>query len=321
MKTCYVIFRGIGVFDFFALIIPSVFYLMFETCEFPTVNIPVLTEFKNVSDKAVSDLTDNEKGVLVSQAVINQLQRELDSPMGWTVNDIFISPLAYFDNRANRQRGVIFATRMLSPMFSNSMAKFGKNDNENENLKEARTTYLALKEDSWGFLFIFAERYYNNVINNYYKYQRDLVTKNPKNKTGELYLATCNIKTDDIYRSLMYITGVDFMDNVIGRLSIPTEQIGFINADDDIYYAQGVMLVIRDFVTTLYETYPEAFKKGSEKNYEEALFYMNKIATFNPHIVFTGADESIFADHRAKMYKYYMLVDARLNDVAESILK
>lgn len=311
MKSRYVIFSGIGVFVFLALIMPSVFYLMFETREFPNVEISLPSKYKELQQKDYSTLTENEKGIILSQSVVNQLNRELNSPMGWSVNDLFLSPTSYFDNRQNRQRGVIFATRMITPIFSNNMAKFGYNDNEDNSLKEARTQNFAINEESWGFLWVYSEKYYKNGIKNFNTYQDNVI--NGKS----IY----NTKTDDIYTLLTFITDKDIMHNVIGRLSRPAEKVGFLHADDDIYYAQGVMLVVRDVVIALVQLYPEILNKGGRENIQEAIYYMDKICTFNPPIVCNGDNESIFADHRALIFKYYKMVEARLDDVANSILK
>ena len=56
----------------------------------------------------------------------------MNSTFGWSVNDLVISPTRWLDNRANRQLGTIFATRMLINFFSTTLAKYGKVDAEND---------------------------------------------------------------------------------------------------------------------------------------------------------------------------------------------
>ena len=65
----------------------------------------------------------------------------MNSTFGWSVNDLIISPPRWLDNRSNRQRGTIFATRMMINFFSTNLAKYGKVDKENEYLIEAREKY------------------------------------------------------------------------------------------------------------------------------------------------------------------------------------
>ena len=79
-----------------------------------------------------------QKGVALLTSIRNRLEQEMNSPFGWSINDLIISPTRWLDNRANRQRGTIFATRMMTTFFSTNLAKYGKVDKENRNLKEAR---------------------------------------------------------------------------------------------------------------------------------------------------------------------------------------
>ena len=83
-----------------------------------------------------ADSKEAQKGTALIESTINRLEEEMNSTFGWSVNDLIISPTRWLDNRANRQRGVIFATRMLINFFSTNLAKYGTVDAENASLKK-----------------------------------------------------------------------------------------------------------------------------------------------------------------------------------------
>lgn len=256
--------------------------------------------------KANPKMSKEEKGAQLFSSIVYQLERELQSPFGWTPNDIF--PLtAWLDNRTNRQRGVIFATRVLVNFFSLNIGKYGRADKEDENLKEARTKYFPFTESKWWFPA--SEEMYLEGINCIRNYKQDL----EKGKT------TYNIRSDDKYNVLLMITGEELLGPTLGLLIQTNQEVGFDELDDHVYYAQGVVLVLRDFLHTLVNLYPDIVEKGGEENIKIAFRDMDKIAKFDPLIVLRGDHDSLFADHRGKVARYLMNVRERLKDVAESM--
>ncbi len=272
------------------------------------------TTFPNVSpeiSKLNDQMKENEKGAALARAMVNQLERELNSGpwglFGWSVNDLFISPTRWLDNRANRQRGVIFATRMLTQFFSTNLAKYGSVDEENENLKEARTKCFAYTEDKWWFAS--SESRYKEGIELVNQYSKNLIA-------GK---AVYNMRTDDQYNLLKFIIGPEFIDQPLGKLIQSNDEVKFTDLDDRIYYAQGVILVVRDFVTAFVKMYPDIIEKGGKENMRIAMKDMNRICSFDPLIVLRGDHDSLFADHRGKLARYLISFRERLNDVAQSI--
>jgi len=122
-------------------------YTILDQTQFPDLG-PELTALLN---ETTSDSEASQKGAVLSAAIRNRLQQELDSTFGWSINDLIISPTRWLDNRGNRQRGTIFATRMLTNFFATNLAKYGKVDAENDYLLEAREKYLAFTSDKWWF--------------------------------------------------------------------------------------------------------------------------------------------------------------------------
>jgi len=260
-----------------------------------------------VLQKVKSDSPEAEKGAALAQAMTNRLQEELNSTFGWSVNDLFASPTRWLDNRANRQRGVIFATRMLITFYATHLAKYGTVDAENEWLKEAREKHFAFSEDSWWLPS--SESEYRKGLDLVKKYEVGL-------RDGK---AVYNMRTDDMYNLFTFILSNQFLDQPLGLLVQGTEEVPYTELDDRIYYSQGVILVLRDFLWTTEQLYPTIREKGGSENIKIAFHEMERVCTFDPLVVMRGRHDSILADHRGKMASYVISIRERLNDVAQSI--
>lgn len=278
-------------------------YTAIDPARFPwfTSNIhTILDQVKPNSDPV-------KKGIALSSALTNRLEEEMDSPLGWSVNDLIISPTRWLDNRANRQRGVIFASRMLINFFSTNLAKYGKVDAENALLKQVREKYFAFTEDSWWLPS--TESQYRKGIALLREYEDKLAE-------GD---AVYNMRSDDMYNMLTFIIGSQFLDQPLGLLVQPNDEVSYTDLDDRIYYTQGVVLALRDFIRTFVTLYPEVKEKGGEENIRIAFREMEQICTFDPLIVLRGEHDSVTADHRGKVARYLIHIRERINDLAQSI--
>jgi hypothetical protein len=250
-----------------------------------------------------------QKGAALSASIRNRLEQEMDSTFGWSINDLIISPSRWLDNRANRQRGTIFATRMMTTFFSTNLAKYGKVDKENQNLKEAREKYFAFSSDSWWFPS--SESQYEKGIAEIKQYEADLL----KGDGGAVF----NMRTDDMFNMLAFIISSQFMDEPLGLLVQSNDDVPYTELDDHVYYTQGITLVVRDVLRTFVHLYPEVQEKGGKENIRIAFREIEQICTFDPLIVLRGTHDSIMADHRGKMARYLISIRERINDLAQSI--
>jgi hypothetical protein len=278
-------------------------YTLIDRTKFPWSGSSMLP----LLDQTKPNSTEAQKGAVLCAAIGNRLKEEMDSAFGWSVNDLIISPTRWLDNRANRQRGVIFATRMLINFFSTNLAKYGSVDAENELLKQAREKHFAFSEDSWWFPS--SESEYRKGLELLRKYEDALVV-------GK---AIYNMRSDDMYNMITFIIGNQFLDQPLGLLVQPNDEVPYTDLDDRIYYTQGVILVLRDFIRTFVQLYPQIKEKGGEENIRIALREMEQICTFDPLIVLRGEHDSITADHRGKMARYLIHIRERINDLAQSI--
>ena len=265
------------------------------------------SKIHSVLGQTKPDSTEPQKGIVLCAAISNRLQEEMDSTFGWSVNDLVVSPTRWLDNRANRQKGVIFATRMLINFFSTNLAKYGTVDAENEFLKESREKYFAFSEDSWWFPS--TESQYRKGIELLRQYKDALIS-------GK---ATYNMRSDDMYNMLTFIIGKQFLDQPFGLLVQPNDEVPYTELDDRLYYTQGVVLALRDFIRTFVDLYPVIKEKGGEENVRIAFRDMEQICTFDPLIVLRGDHDSVTADHRGKMARYLISFTERINDLAQSI--
>ena len=278
-------------------------YTAIDQTRFPELDQSIIV----LLEQTTSEADQAQKGVAMSTAIRNRLEQEMDSTFGWSVNDLIISPTRWLDNRANRQLGTIFATRMLTNFFSTNLAKYGTVDAENQNLKEARETYFAFSANSWWFPS--SENQYEKGISNMKQYESDLI------KGDAIY----NLRTDDMHNLLEYIISNQFLDQPLGLLVQSNDEVSYTELDDRIYYTQGVILVLRDVLRTFTHLYPEVKEKGGEENIRIAFREMDQICTFDPLIVLRGDHDSIMADHRGKVARYLISVRERINDLAQSI--
>jgi len=278
-------------------------YTALDPTKFPWEESPVVALLEQKSH----DAAEQEKGAVLAAALRSRLEQEMVSSFGWSVNDLILSPTRYLDNRANRQRGVIFATRMLVTFFSTNLAKYGTVDAENEFLKEAREKHFAFSEDSWWFPS--SESEYRKGLELLRRYEKGLTD-------GK---SVYNMRTDDMYNLLTFITGNQFMDQPLGLLVQTNDEVPYTHLDDRIYYTQGVILVLRDVIRAFVHLYPEIKEKGGEENIKIAFRDMERISTFDPLVVLRGDHDSVMADHRGKMARYLISVRERINDLAQSI--
>lgn len=278
-------------------------YTWLDPTRFPFSESKVHAVLKEVQP----DASEAQKGAALSRALTNHLEEELDSTFGWSVNDLWISPTRWLDNRGSRQRGVIFATRMLAMFYATNLAKYGAVDAENEWLKEAREKRFAFTEDSWWLPS--SESEYRKGIELQRKYESAV-------QDGK---AVFNMRSDDIYNLFMFILSNQVLDQPMGLLVQATEDVAYTELDDRIYYTQGVVLVLRDLLGAVLHFYPTVREKGGDENIRIAFREMERVCTFDPLVVLRGRHDSIMADHRGKMASYVISIRERLNDVAQSI--
>lgn len=244
-------------------------------------------------------LSDNEKGKILLDAITHQMRRELDSTFGWSFNDIIFNR-ALLDNRAYRQYGVYHATKFLLDLYSSQIAKLGSSDRESEFLYKARINSFTI--DPRSFMFPSAEGSYKKGLKLLNDYKTSL------DKGTGVY----NCRTDDLYASFVTVTGENMLGYAQGLLE-KAQDMPFYNLDNRIYEVQGIVLVLRDFIRTLYILYPEIRAKNNEENMKAAMDYLDRICTYDPLYITSSFNSGEL------ILSYLLFAKARLEDIRDSI--
>ena len=275
-------------------------YAMVDTTTFPDpVALP----------ENADQLSDNEKGKILLDAITHQLRYELNSPFGWSFNDIVFNRFV-LDNRAYRQYGVYHATKFLLDLYSSQIAKLGSSDRESEFLYKARINSFAM--DPRSFMFPSAEGSYKKGLKLLEQYKDSL------DKGTGVY----NCRTDDLYASFVTVTGENMLGYALGlrgvELFLVVAVFGMYFADSALDggfkpYQQGIALVLRDFINTLYVLYPEIRAKNNESNMAAAMDCLNRICTYDPLYITSSFNSGEL------ILSYLMFAKARLEDIRDSI--
>ena len=265
-------------------------YAMVDTTTFPDpVAVP----------ENADQLSDNEKGKILLDAITHQLRYELNSPFGWSFNDIVFNRFV-LDNRAYRQYGVYHATKFLLDLYSSQIAKLGSSDRESEFLYKARINSFAM--DPRSFMFPSAEGSYKKGLKLLEQYKDSL------DKGTGVY----NCRTDDLYASFDLVIGENLLGYALGLLE-NSQELPFYTLDNRIYEVQGIVLVVRDFISALYDLYPEIRAKNNESNMAAAMDCLNRICTYDPLYITSSFNSGEL------ILSYLMFAKARLEDIRDSI--
>lgn len=244
-------------------------------------------------------LDENGKGKVLVDAITNQMRRELGSTFGWSANDILFNQFL-LDNRAYRQYGIYHATKVLMDLYSMQIAKLGTNDRESDFLYSARLNSFAINPRS--LMFPSAEGSYTKGLKLIEQYKASL-------DTGK---GVYNCRTDDLYASFDLLVGENMLEYALGLLQ-NTQDLPFYTLDNRIYEVQGIVLVVRDFVKTMYTLYPEISDKNNADNMASALRYMDLICTYDPLYITSKVNSGEL------IISYVLFAKNRLEDIRNSI--
>lgn len=267
-------------------------YGLIDRTRFPTPYQVTVTE----------GMTDEQKGKELIDALTARMQYELDSTFGWSANDILFNPYV-LDNRAYRQFGTYYATKTLLDHYSTVIAKLGSSDRENQSLYDARVNDFTFGPKRWGYFFVpSAESAYKRGLKRVEKYKQEL-------DEGK---AVYNCRTDDIYSAFNLILGESIFGYALGLLE-NSQNLPFYTLDNRIYEAQGIMLVVRDYVKALYDLYPEIAAKNNEANMREAMKYLDRICDYDPMYITSSFNSGEL------IISYMLFARNRLSDIRDSI--
>ncbi len=100
---------------------------------------------------------------------------------------------------------------------------------------------------------------------------------------------------------------------------LQTREIKQSELDDVVQFARGAAIVARDELSVLRFAFTEELSRGELDNLDAAIDSLEAIIDFHPWWIWRGDGDSMFADHRAKLSRYYSEVFRRIEDLAASL--
>ena len=274
----------------------------------------MLDEFRIDGPNADVTLTPAEKAVIVTNAIIYQLDQEMNHNWwGWTPNDCAgWCPLAWpglFDNRVNRQLGVIYATREILSMWSVQTSKLGTGGRESPDLVAARQEGFAIAATSW--FLPSAENSYELGIKHLRTYQAKLLSGSPD--------AVTNVRKDNLARIILSLKD-DVLAEPYGRLIDRTAGVPYFQIDDEVYRAQGAAIVVRDVLSAIAVAYRDELRVAqASDNIIKAIESLDAATHFNPWWITQGDGDTMIPDSRSKEARYLSEAIRRLEDIATAL--
>lgn len=265
--------------------------------------------FVNIA-KGVNDQPAEIKdiGATLMAATYLQMETELSSFLGWTVNDVF--GLQFWDNRTNRQRGALHASRELLQVLSVAISKLGSIDEEDYRLIKARQQGYVEEPTSW--MFPSAESRYWRAITWIKEYQSDL-------RAGKINKANINITNRDIELILDAIAN-GVMEVPHARLNSRNITVTWSQLDDRVFFAKGAAIVARDALVAIRYAFEDKIRAaGAIDNMDQAISSLEGAVKFHPLWILRGDADSMAPDHRAKISRYFTDARNRIRDVRDAI--
>jgi len=252
-------------------------------------------------------LHDGQKGALMIRASYHQLEKMLNRFPYWTVNDPWFYIKGLWDNSKNTQIGVWYASKEMARILASRITRYGTGDDQHPLALDGAQD-LAVKPDIWKWEFAPSEEFYEDGIAKLKEFE----------KLAEADPSIVNIRADDLVFILLGIKD-EVLGEAYGKLTRPSESVKWSEVDDIVKYARGVALVARDQLSVLRFKFTEEISRGGIDNLDIAISSLEGAIAFHPEWTEKGEGDSLIADHRAKLSRYYSEAIRRIEDLAESL--
>jgi hypothetical protein len=223
--------------------------------------------------------------------------RELDGATGWRPNDFILwSPKILADNNANRQLGIIQATRESARVFRDHLTKISATEYD-PNLVDADTM---LRNDPYKFWFPSAESRFRAAESALNRYVDGLAQDPPTSKP----LNRRNVELIRLFQAWTDLLG-DAHANLL------RDKVSFFVTDDYFYHAQGVAYVAQHLAIALQTEYASALadRETVAELFDRVIRSLDAATSIKPLVVLDGRPAGLFANHRRNLDAY--IVDAR----------
>jgi hypothetical protein len=252
-------------------------------------------------------------GEIFASTLAEIVDHELHSTFGWRPNDFFLwGPKLLADNNANRQIGIIMAVRETMRVFKDHLTKVSSNEYD-PNLVIADTDF---RNDAERWILPAPESKYADGVAHLRAYVAGLHTNPPTSR--EL-----NQRSVELIRLMQ--TWTDLLGDAHAKLyqtsSYGGNTIHTWDCDDLFYHAQGYADVMFYMMKAVSREYAGQIKEDPilVTMIDETTEALGKAATLKPLIVFNGAPDGIFANHRRNLDTYVAEARQKMYSIREEL--
>ena len=252
-------------------------------------------------------------GEIFASTLAEIVDHELHSTFGWRPNDFFLwGPKVLADNNANRQLGIIMAVRETMRVFKDHLTKVSSNEYD-QNLVVADTDF---RNDAERWILPAPENKYADGVEHLRAYVAGLHA-NPET-SREL-----NQRSVELIRLMQ--TWTDLLGDAHAKLyqtsSYGGKPIHTWDCDNLFYHAQGYTHVMFYMMLALRREYAGQIKEDPVLMtlIDETTEALGKAAVLKPLIVFNGAPDGIFANHRRNLDTYVAEARQKMYSIREEL--
>ncbi len=252
-------------------------------------------------------------GEIFASTLAEIMDHELHSTFGWRPNDFFLwGPKVLADNNANRQLGIIMGVRETTRVFKDHLTKVSSNEYD-QNLVIADTDF---RNDAERWILPAPEKKYADGVSHLRAYVAGLhanpETSRELNQRAVELIRLIQAWTDMLgdAHAMLYQT------NTYGGKPITAW-----NDDDLFYHAQGYTHVMFYMIQAVRREYAGQIKDDPVllTLIDETTAALGKAAMLKPLIVFNGAPDGIFANHRRNLDTYVAEARQKMYSIREEL--
>ncbi|HVN27987.1 MAG TPA: DUF2333 family protein, partial [Candidatus Binataceae bacterium] len=252
-------------------------------------------------------------GEIFGSMLAEIVDHELHSTFGWRPNDFFLwGPRVLADNNANRQLGIIMAVRETMRVFKDHLTKVSSNEYD-PNLVVADTDF---RNDAERWILPAPEGKYADGVAHLRAYVAGLHA-NPET-SREL-----NQRSVELIRLIQAWS--DMLGDAHAMLyqssSYGGRPIGSWQCDNLFYHAQGYTHVMYYMMQAVKREYAGQIKEDPilVTLMDDTETALGKAAMLKPLIVFNGAPDGIFANHRRNLDTYVAEARQKMYSIREEL--
>ena len=252
-------------------------------------------------------------GEIFASTLAEIMDHELHSTFGWRPNDFFLwGPKVMADNNSERQLGIIMAVRETMRVFKDHLTKVSSNEYD-QNLVVADTDF---RNDAERWILPAPESKYADGVQHLRAYVEGLHA-NPES-SREL-----NQRSVELIRLMQ--TWTDLLGDAHAKLyqtsTYGDRPIHTWDCDNLFYHAQGYAHVMYHMMKALRREYAGQIKEDPilMTLIDETTAALGKAATLKPLIVFNGAPDGVFANHRRNLDTYIAEARQKMYSIREEL--